>query len=52
MNASISDVTVVGSGLLGLSAAFELLERGLSVTVIGPRTGGHVGRHPGPPGRC
>ncbi len=39
-----ADVTVAGNGLLGLSAAFELLRRDLTVTVIGPRAGDHQGQ--------
>lgn len=39
-----ADVTVVGSGILGLSAAFELVGRGLTVVVVGPRTGAHTGQ--------
>jgi glycine/D-amino acid oxidase-like deaminating enzyme len=39
-----ADVTVVGAGLLGLSTAFELVERGLTVAIVGPRTGAHTGQ--------
>jgi len=39
-----ADVTVVGSGLLGLSTAFELVGRGLTVAVVGPRTGAYTGQ--------
>jgi glycine/D-amino acid oxidase-like deaminating enzyme len=39
-----ADVVVVGTGLLGLATAFELLDRGLSVALVGPRTGGHHGQ--------
>jgi glycine/D-amino acid oxidase-like deaminating enzyme len=39
-----ADVTVVGSGLPGLATAFELLDRGLVVAVVGPRTGAHEGQ--------
>jgi glycine oxidase len=41
---NVTDVVVVGSGLLGLSTAFELVNRGLSVTIVGPRTGAHTGQ--------
>jgi glycine oxidase len=44
MTASVTDVTIVGTGLLGLATAAELLERGLSVTLIGPHTGEHTGQ--------
>jgi glycine/D-amino acid oxidase-like deaminating enzyme len=44
MNRTSADVAVAGSGLLGLATAFELLRRGMAVTVIGPRTGEHDGQ--------
>ena len=31
---SIADVVIAGGGIIGLSLGLELLERGLSVTVI------------------
>lgn len=39
-----TDVTVVGAGILGLSTAFELLRRDLSVTVVGRRDAAHAGQ--------
>ncbi|GAA1378386.1 NAD(P)/FAD-dependent oxidoreductase [Catellatospora chokoriensis] len=39
-----ADVTVVGSGLLGLSTAFELLRRDLTVTIVGPHADGARGQ--------
>lgn len=39
-----ADVTVVGSGMLGLAVAHELLNRGLSITVVGPRDPTHLGQ--------
>jgi len=39
-----ADVTVAGSGLLGLATAFELAQRGMAVAVVGPRTGPHGGQ--------
>jgi glycine oxidase len=44
MDENTADVVVVGSGLLGLSTAFELLTRGLEVMIVGPRTGTHNGQ--------
>lgn len=44
MHQTATDVVVVGTGLLGLATAFEVLNRGLEVTVIGPRTGDHTGQ--------
>ncbi|MEU1813104.1 FAD-dependent oxidoreductase [Micromonospora aurantiaca (nom. illeg.)] len=44
MTETVTDVVVVGTGLLGLSTAFELLNRDLDVTVVGPRTGEHTGQ--------
>src|SRR5436309_1272208 len=44
MLAANAEVTVVGTGLLGLSTAFELLRRDLSVIVVGPRAGDHIGQ--------
>ncbi|MGI5201605.1 NAD(P)/FAD-dependent oxidoreductase [Spirillospora sp. CA-108201] len=38
------DVAVVGVGVLGLATAFELLSRGMTVTLIGPRGGDHDGQ--------
>ena len=38
------DVAVVGTGVVGLSVAFELLARGMSVAVIGSREGEHRGQ--------
>ncbi|MFB9833953.1 NAD(P)/FAD-dependent oxidoreductase [Actinoallomurus acaciae] len=38
------DVAVVGAGVVGLATAFELLTRGLTVTLIGPRGGDHAGQ--------
>jgi glycine/D-amino acid oxidase-like deaminating enzyme len=38
------DVAVVGAGVVGLATAYELLGRGLRVTVIGPRGGDHAGQ--------
>jgi glycine/D-amino acid oxidase-like deaminating enzyme len=38
------DVVVVGTGVVGLATAFELLTRGLAVTLIGPRGGDHAGQ--------
>lgn len=43
-NETVTDVVVVGSGLLGLSTALELLSRDLDVLVVGPRTGEHTGQ--------
>ncbi len=34
-----ADVAVIGTGVVGLATAHELLSRGLTVTVIGPRPG-------------
>lgn len=39
-----ADVAVVGTGVVGLAVAVELLHRGLRVTVVGPRTGTHQGQ--------
>ncbi len=39
-----ADVVVVGTGVIGLSAAAGLLDRGLTVTVLGPRAGDHRGQ--------
>ena len=39
-----ADVAVVGTGVVGLAVALELLHRGLRVVVIGPRTGAHRGQ--------
>lgn len=39
-----ADVAVVGTGVVGLSVALELLNRGLRVSIIGPRTGVHPGQ--------
>ncbi|MFD9605286.1 NAD(P)/FAD-dependent oxidoreductase [Streptomyces sp. NPDC059970] len=39
-----ADVAVVGTGVVGLAVAVELLHRGLHVTVVGPRTGAHRGQ--------
>lgn len=47
-----ADVTVVGSGILGLSAAFELVGRGLTVVVVGPAPAPTPGRLAVRPGRC
>jgi len=44
MFAANADVTVVGSGLLGLATAFELLRRDLAVTLIGPDDVLHLGQ--------
>ncbi|WP_433294429.1 NAD(P)/FAD-dependent oxidoreductase [Actinoplanes sp. CA-030573] len=44
MTQNVTDVVVVGSGLLGLSTAYELLGRGLDVTIVGPRNGEHRGQ--------
>jgi len=38
------DVAVAGTGVIGLAAAWALLERGLTVSVIGPRGGDHRGQ--------
>ncbi|MGW1189238.1 NAD(P)/FAD-dependent oxidoreductase [Streptomyces sp. NPDC002559] len=38
------DVAVVGTGVVGLAVAVELLHRGLRVTVVGPRSGPHRGQ--------
>jgi glycine oxidase len=38
------DVAVIGTGAVGLGVAWELLQRGLTVTVIGPRGGDHRGQ--------
>jgi glycine oxidase len=38
------DVAVVGTGVVGLAVACELLDRGLRVTVAGPRGGDHRGQ--------
>ncbi|MFE7111161.1 NAD(P)/FAD-dependent oxidoreductase [Streptomyces sp. NPDC057575] len=40
----LADVAVVGSGVVGLAVAVELLHRGLGVSVVGPRTGTHRGQ--------
>jgi glycine oxidase len=37
----VSDVAVVGAGVIGLAVTAALLERGVPVTVIGPRMGDH-----------
>lgn len=34
-----ADIAVVGTGVIGLAVAVELLQRGLRVTVVGPRSG-------------
>ncbi|WP_143267657.1 NAD(P)/FAD-dependent oxidoreductase [Amycolatopsis alba] len=39
-----ADVAVIGTGVVGLAAAHELLSRGLTVTVIGPRPGSAPGQ--------
>lgn len=39
-----ADVAVVGTGVLGLAVALELLHRGMRVGIIGPRTGEHLGQ--------
>ncbi|MEV5204508.1 FAD-binding oxidoreductase [Streptomyces sp. NPDC053720] len=39
-----TDVAVVGTGVVGLAVAVELLHRGVHVTVVGPRTGPHRGQ--------
>ncbi|MFF9593824.1 NAD(P)/FAD-dependent oxidoreductase [Streptomyces sp. NPDC014646] len=39
-----ADVAVVGTGVVGLAVAVELLHRGLNVTVVGPRSGVHPGQ--------
>ncbi|MEV0493668.1 NAD(P)/FAD-dependent oxidoreductase [Streptomyces atratus] len=39
-----ADVAVVGTGVVGLAVAVELLHRGLTVTVVGPRAGAHRGQ--------
>ena len=44
MSEAVTDVVVVGSGLLALSTAFELVSRDLDVTIVGPRTGEHTGQ--------
>jgi glycine oxidase len=38
------DVAVVGTGVTGLAVAWELLQRGMTVTVAGPRGGEHRGQ--------
>ncbi|MET7303402.1 FAD-dependent oxidoreductase [Embleya sp. NPDC005575] len=38
------DVSVVGTGVIGLATALELLDRGLTVAVVGPRRGDHAGQ--------
>jgi glycine/D-amino acid oxidase-like deaminating enzyme len=38
------DVTVVGTGVVGLAVACELLARGMRVAVVGPREGEHRGQ--------
>ncbi|MER5362695.1 FAD-binding oxidoreductase [Streptomyces sp. NPDC002785] len=40
----LTDVAVVGNGVVGLAVAVELLHRGVHVTVVGPRTGPHRGQ--------
>ena len=42
--ANTTDVTVVGTGVVGLAVAAAVLQRGLSVTVVGPRGGAHRGQ--------
>jgi protoporphyrinogen/coproporphyrinogen III oxidase len=44
MTASSVDVVIVGAGIAGLSAAYELQQRGLSFVILerGPRTGGVI----------
>ena len=37
-------IAVVGTGVVGLAVACELLDRGLRVTVVGPRGGDHRGQ--------
>lgn len=39
-----ADVAVVGTGVVGLAVAAELLHRGLRVAVVGPRAGEHRGQ--------
>jgi glycine oxidase len=39
-----TDVAVVGTGVVALAVAVELLHRGLHVTVVGPRTGPDPGQ--------
>ena len=34
-----ADVAVVGTGVIGLAVALELLHRGLRVSIVGPRSG-------------
>ncbi|MGI8313357.1 NAD(P)/FAD-dependent oxidoreductase [Saccharopolyspora hattusasensis] len=38
------DVIVAGTGVIGLSVAWALLDRGLTVAVVGPRLGEHAGQ--------
>src|ERR1039458_2217944 len=38
------DVAVVGTGVVGLAVSWALLQRGLRVSVIGPRGGDHRGQ--------
>ncbi|MGW1106811.1 NAD(P)/FAD-dependent oxidoreductase [Streptomyces sp. NPDC002540] len=40
----LTDVAVVGTGVVGLAVAVELLHRGVHVTLVGPRTGAHQGQ--------
>ena len=44
MSERTTDTVVVGTGVVGLAVALELLHRGLRVTVVGPREGSHPGQ--------
>ncbi|WP_410644603.1 NAD(P)/FAD-dependent oxidoreductase [Amycolatopsis sp. lyj-346] len=39
-----ADVVIVGAGIIGLACALELAQCGTTVTLIGPRTGQHLGQ--------